>query len=147
MGLRLFQSMETLALQMEVDKLRGERDGHKKSLHDHANMSTVKEMHLGQEDGVPGNVDQCEDGAHDDLRVAQLTKEKQDLQAKLAAVESDYNTLNGKFKSMQKRLKSTGVDCANLSSNDPPCKFAPTSFSFPKYVSQTIWTRSLSHNS
>ena len=92
---------------MEVEKLTGERDRHKKLLHD-AKMTAVKEMHSVQEDRVPGNVDQYEDGAHD-LRVAQLTKEKQDLQAKLAAVESDYNTLNGKFKSMQKRLKSTGA--------------------------------------
>ena len=105
-GVRTIDPMEYTALEIKVEQLEKERDGYKQALHD-SNMKGLSQLYLDEADKVPGNLDQYEDGAHD-LRVAQLTKEKEDLKAKLAAVEKDYGDLNGKYNSMLTKLKATG---------------------------------------
>ena len=105
-GVRTIDPMEYTALEMKVEQLQNERDGYKKALHQ-SNMKGLSQLYLEEADKLPGNLDQYEDGAHD-LRVAQLTKEKEDLKAKLAAVEKDYGDLHGKYNSMLTKLKATG---------------------------------------
>ena len=92
---------------MKVEQLTKERDGYKEAFHS-KNTKELRHMYGDDKDSLP---------VRHQMHVDQLTKEKEKLKASLATVQSEYDNLHGKYKSMQKKLKATGAAIKEEMSN------------------------------